>query len=193
MRTDSGEPDADSGQPAPDPESWLVGELRSGIEGWDPGSAAFDRVMRLARRRRAARRRYAVTAGLAAVACALLLFVVLPDSRITAGNATGSVSGVQTPMPSVPPSERPISASASPIVRPPASPPVVAPPRQVPKTAAPATAPPVDGSRPPTPAATSTPLTAGARKSASPDSSSSPSPSLPGGHQPICILGLLCL
>lgn len=85
---------------SPEKERWLLSELKSGMDEWDPGPASFERVVEIGRRRAAARRRNAVVGVLAAVAGVLLVLAFAPPGgavSAVAGNFVGSIVGNQSP------------------------------------------------------------------------------------------------
>jgi hypothetical protein len=89
---------------SPEKDRWLLSELKSGMDDWDPGQPAFERVVEARRQRVLARRRNGLVGGLAMMAVLLLGLTFLPPARsasAVAGGLIGGFVGVQTPPPAV--------------------------------------------------------------------------------------------
>jgi hypothetical protein len=181
---------------SPEKERWLLSELKSGMDDWDPGPASFGRVLEVGRRRSAARRRNSVVGVLAAVAAVLLVLAFAPPGgavSAVAGNFVGSIVG--NPSPGVRSGESPAPQTTPSRVEP-----IVASPGQ---QREPLTSPqaPLTGPG----AATPTPAGAQPQQQPAPPESPSEAPVVAGPQTPastpvpsptptpLCLLHLLCL
>jgi hypothetical protein len=180
-----------SGAANPDLEAMLLRELTCDIDGWDPGPSAFERVLKVRRRRVQARRRNLLAAGLTAVACGLLVFTLVPVSQQAAGTVASTVFG--SLLPSQPsrsaPSQRPHQA-ATPAPAP--GTPQVVNPVQQPLPAPQATKAPSRQAPAPQDSAPQTqpPVIAGPRATPPPPPTSSAAAPTPS---PTCLLGIVCV
>lgn len=187
---------------SPEKERWLLSELKSGMDDWDPGPARFERVLAVKRKRAIALRRNSLVGVLAAVACVLLLLTFAPPGaafQSVAGNFVTGLVGVQTPPPAVGPGRggEPTpqvtgnpNRGVPPVIS--SSPgqqrePLPVPAAPVPSAGQTPGAGPTPASQPqqtPAPGPSEAPVVAGPQ---SPAAAPSPSPS------PFCLLHLLCL
>jgi hypothetical protein len=190
-----------SGGADPELDRRLLRELKSEIDGWDPGRPAFERIVGAGRRRLQARRRNAVAASLTVVAIGLVVFILLPAPRGAAGAVASSVFGpLVGPRPTHPvaPAHRQRDALA-----PGPSPQVVSPPDLHKPAPPPDEAPPGPAPLPPGPGEQATPqpdsipqtappVIAGPR--ATPTPTSTPSSSLPSIRPtPTCPVSGICI